>query len=314
MATSNQAKKRKFKLNERTPVLTRYDTPVPEGYIGMYSILRNPLNKAVYLPEEACQDLRQKTFDAILDLCKQYNTPNFAKLFNYNAQVIGEVGLNYFAQRKELAPVVGIMQCFERIKKYDNKNVYISFAINKNLLNQYFDTGVCPVIKWSERETRDAIIFGKKELQLYANKTVKVARAPLFRRFERWCKQKNLTLEKGIMIAVDAAMRKYPVSKGDFLEEYEPITVMDRPLFDEAMRSGKEKKFVEFSSLIVSQAEKIIERWNRDPENQSKKRMDFSTYCNNALSLLNQSMPEKSADPKLFYDDLKSKAKPDKNL
>lgn len=311
---ANKPNQIEYRLNGRRAVLSAKDTYIPKDYIGMYSIFRNPVNKAVYVSEERCQAMRTKTFNAVLDLCKLYNTPNFAKLFNYNAQVIGEVGLNFFAEHDEINPIAGIIQCFEKVFARDSNNIYISFAINKDLLMRYFNTGICPRIKWSEWTTRDTVIFGVKDIKFYADKVIKVPKNQLYRNFQKWCKAKHISETDAIGIAMDLLMKKYKADGVDFtVGEYEPITILDRHLLHEAPRRPDEERTVNFSGLISSQADRIIDRWNRDPDNAIKKSMDFETYCNNALALLNKSMPMKYQDARTFYDDLKKKSKPTKN-
>lgn len=310
MARKSQSEN--FKLNGRNAVLTNKDQYVPTGYIGMYSIFRNPKNIAVYTTEAVCQRMRQKTFNAILSLCKQYNTPNFAKLFNYNAQVIGEVGLNFFSEHDIIHPISSIIECFQATFRNNKWAVYISFGIKKERLLEYFETGVCPKIDLPD--SRDSVIFGSKDIQFFANKVIKVDRSALYRKFEKWCNENRISENDAIMIALDLLMKKFKLNSFNGLEEYEPITILDRHLFHQAFRQEPEEKTIEFSGVISGQAEKIIERWNRDPDNIAKKKMDFETYCNNALALLNKSMPQKYVDGQLYYEDLKSKSSNGKKL
>ena len=293
-----------FKLNGREALLSNKDQWIPHGYIGMYSIFRNPKNQAVYTSEANCHRMRQKTFEAILELCKQYNTPNFAKLFNYNARVIGEVGLNFFAEHDMINPIAGIIECFQATFRNDKFHVYICFGIRKDRLEEYFETGVCPKIVLPEN--RDAVIFGKKDVKFFADKVIKVDRSVLYRKFEKWCRAKNVSENDAIMIALDLLMNKFKINGYDGIGEYEPITILDRHLFHQSGKQEPEERSVTVSGIVSGQADKIIERWNRDPENAAKKKMDFDTYCNNALALLNKSMPQKYTDAQLFYQYMKS--------
>lgn len=298
-----------FKLNGKVPRLTRDDCTCPPDCMGIYSLVRNPINSAVYMTENACQSMRVRTYDAILLLCKQYNTPNFAELFNYNAQVFGEVGLNFFAQDERLAPISGIIQCFTT-QSERKKTLYISFGISKKLLRRYFNTGICPVIKWSPETTKDAVIFGVRDIKFFADKVIKVDRSALYRKYEKWCNARNISEADGVMMAIDLLMKKFPADSQRGLGEYDPITLFDRKLFHDAPRGGPpEKRSVSFSGTILEQSKRIIDRWNRDPENAARVKMDFDTYCNNALALLNRSVPTKYIDPQLFYEYLKKNSK-----
>lgn len=303
-----------YKIKGRKPVLTKNDQYLSREYIGMYSIFRNPINKAVYISESMCQNMRKRTFDAIMSLCKQYNSPNFADLFNYNAQVIGEAGLNFFAEHDKIAPIASIIQCFQKRFTNDKYSVYISFGIKKELLKEYFDTGICPKIEWPSYMTRDAVIFGTEDIKFFADKIIKIPKNQLYHKFLTWCRKRNISESDALTIALSLLMKKYKINSTKDFGEYEPITVLDRNLFSDAAMENAEERVVYFSGVVLSQANKIIARYNRDPDNVEKKKMDFKTYCNNAVALLNKSMPDKYTNPKIFYEYLKKKSKYNKNF
>lgn len=303
-----------YKIKGRKPVLTKNDQYLSREYIGMYSVFRNPLNKAVYISEPMCQNMRKRTFDAIMFLCKQYNSPNFADLFNYNAQVIGEAGLNFFAEHDKIAPISGIIQCFQKIFPSDKYSIYISFGIKKELLKEYFDTGICPKIEWPSYMTRDAVIFGTEDIKFFADKIIKIPKNQLYQKFLTWCRKRNISESDALTIALSLLMKKYKINSTKDFGEYEPITVLDRNLFSDTSMVNAEERAVYFSGVVLSQADKIIARYNRDPDNVEKKKMDFKTYCNNAVALLNKSMPDKYTNPKIFYEYLKKKSKDNKNF
>lgn len=307
MSTDYEFTPPKRPTNYVYPSLSARDEYIPKTHIGMYSIFRNPRNKNVYMSEKHCQAIRQKTFNGVLNLYKKYGSPDFADFFNYNNHVICEIGLNHFANHPKIAPVVSLIECFqcERVINghYDIKKMIISFAINRELLFQYFETGNVPIIE-RKKKSRDLILFGEEQIKVDTVHSVPVERNALYRKFDDWCALQGVDMQEGISMALEALFERYPIDSLKDTAAYDFLTEFDKPLFARPKYNpDKVERRVEFSGTICELSDKIIERYNRDPVNLTKK-IDFNTYVNNALYLLNSNMDLKYQDPELYKEKL----------
>lgn len=57
--------------------LSERDEYVPSSHIGMYSLLRNPKNKGIFMGEKRVEKARNETFDGVFRLYRKYGSPDF---------------------------------------------------------------------------------------------------------------------------------------------------------------------------------------------------------------------------------------------
>lgn len=282
------------------PSLSEQDEYVPSTHIGMYSILRNPKSKSVYMGEIQCQSIRKKTYNSVLEIFRQYNSPDYADLWNYNISVINDCGLNYFITNPKIAPVGDLIECFETEDKIKtgHTRLIISFGINKKLLAEYFkNPSKIPKLKPPGNKSREAVIFGEDTIKIGKEGKFVIERNAIYNRFCHWCKLQGVDKREGALMALQTLFRCYPVNGLNETEYYGMVTELDRQIFTRTHEKGEEEVQITFSKQILGQAQDIIARYNLDPNILTKPRMDFNTYANNALHLLNSNMPMKYQNP-----------------
>lgn len=292
--------------------LSDRDEYVPPTHIGMYSLLRNPKNKGIFMGEKRCRDVREKTFQGVYSLYKKYGSPDFADFYNRNAEVITQIGLNHFSYNQKLAPIADFIECFavsDKIGQY--KQNFAAFGINKQLLASYldsfkngepFDRDFFRTLLFNqpdEKKTRDFIIFGDQKIELSDLKTISLDKNAVYRRFRDWCELQGVEEKDGLIMALESLIDAHPLEEVKKTTDYDIVTEFDIPLFHKPQKQADnvEKKIV-FSGGILALAEKIIARYNRDVNNLSRQ-VSFNTYVNNALHLMNQTMHEQYRDPEL---------------
>lgn len=293
------------------PLLSKKDEFVPDTHIGMYSILRNPKNKNVYLNEQHCQKIRQDTFDNIMKLYHQYGSPDIATLFNTNIDLFTEAGLNEFAHIRNLIPLRNVIElCVKKTGKSEygfTKREIISFGIRKDILEYYFNTRKVPILQRDRSGSRrDFILFGADEIDVGLGQPAKVNRTAQYRKFEHWCDIQGVDKQDGFIMALESLFEKYPLSNLLPTSEYDIITEFDKPILAKRIpqidtENNRIDKQVRFSKFLYQWAEDILARYNRDPEN-ALRQMDINAYINNALNLLNNNMDLKYRNPELQQD------------
>lgn len=297
------------------PSLSEKDEYIPKTHIGMYTLIRNPKNEAIYMGEEQCQNVRKKTFNSVLAIFREYGSPDYADLWNYNISAINDCGLNYFICNPKIAPVGDLIECFEEVVETNkgkarisgNKALYISFGINKALLVQYFKnrdeanksgTEVrIPKLKPPGSKSRESVLFGEETFTRKDGGTIVIPRNALYNRFRHWCKLQGIGEGEGLLMALETLFKCYPVDGLQESEYYNIVTELDRMAFRQRLEKGEEEVTATLSKVIYGKAKEIIARYNIDPDNLSKGQMTFDTYVNNSLYLLNSKMPFKYSDP-----------------
>lgn len=297
------------------PTLSEKDEYIPNTHIGMYSLLRSEKNESIYMGEEQCQNVRKKSFNSVLTIFREYGSPDYADLWNYNIAAINECGLNYFINNSKLAPLGNLIQCFEKEvesskrggKFNGNKILYVSFGIDKKLLIQYFknvedakENGTEVKIPEPPKlipRSREKILFGVETFTRKEGGEIELDRNATYNRFEHWCKLQGVTTTEGLTMAMETLFKCYPVNGLHELKYYNIVTELDRLAFRPRLEKGNEEVNVNLSKVIYGKSKEIIERYNLDPTNLSKGIMTFDTYANNALHLLNSHMPLSYQDP-----------------
>lgn len=296
--------------------LSEKDEFVPSSYIGMYSIFRNPKNKSVYLSEESCQKIRKRTFEKVRLLYEKYGASKFSDFFNYNLDILDKIGVNYFASHPGIAPISKIIECFESNKGTEKHPQYmISFAIEKYNLSKYFERKRIaentntefrnPKLNRYNDKRKDFVLLGNKEFQVYKDKSVKIPLNALYNQFSEWCELQDISEEDGVLMALEELIKAHPLDKLKEITDYDFLTEFDKLLFARPKHELEYvEKTVDVSGGIFALSDMIIERYNRDPQNITKQ-IDFNKYVNNALHLLNNSMPLIYRDPELYVEQQK---------
>lgn len=293
--------------------LSERDEYVPKTHIGMYSLLRNPKNKGIFMGEKRVEKVRQETFQCVYKLYQKYGSPDFADFYNRNAEVITQIGLNHFSNNQRLSPVADLIECFITIAKIDGvgNHIFASFGISKQLLSSYLESMKQgePVdhdflrtflVNYPDNsKSRDFIIFGDDKIDLFDSKTLSLDRNALYRRFEDWCELQGIEKKDGILMALESLIEAYPLDYVKENTDYDILTEFDIPIFHKPQKKAdKVEMRVVFSGGILALAEKIVERYNRDVNNLTKQ-VSFDTYINNAVHLMNQTMPLQYRDPEI---------------
>lgn len=302
------------------PTLSEKDQFVPKSHIGMYDILRNEKNDTVYLGEEQCQNVRRKTYNSVLAIFREYGSPSYADLWNYNISAINDCGLNYFITNPRLVPVGDLIQCFEkeyetnigRGKLQGGKVLYVSFGIHRKKLNEYFQNlieakkngteVVIPKLKKPKLKSREQVLFGQETFTRRDGKTIVIDRNAIYNRFQHWCKLNGIDEKEGLLMAIETLFKCYPVDGLQESKYYNMVTELDRLAFRPRLEKGTEEVTVNLSKVIYGKTQEILARYNLDPDNLSKGNMDIDTYFNNALHLLNSHMPLKYQDPEFVSE------------
>lgn len=298
--------------------LSEKDEYVPASHVGMYSLFRNPDNSSIYMSEINCQIIRHKTYNSTMELFRKYESPNYCAFFNYNADILTRLGKNYFATQNKFSPIAELVECFAKTVTTPNGAfaIAISYGIEKITLKYYLESVKKSTDFWSnppisvikrkklEAQKRDFIIFDEEEMQMDYWNSIHLPRNPLYHQFLDWCKLQGMEPYEGMQMALECLLSTYPAEGLQNITEYDYIGELDVPLYAKPRElSRRIKRTIVFSGKICALADKIIERYNRDPENTAK-RIDFDLYCNNALHLLNQSMDLQYRDPDLYAEEI----------
>lgn len=295
--------------------LSEKDEYVPSTHLGMYSLFRNPENKSVYMSESWCQSIRHKTYTSVMELFKKYKTPSFCTFFNYNTDILTKLGVNYFETHNKFAPIAELVEAFPHQTETNSVPAQaISFGIEKLTLKKYLeslrngtDFWMDPPIsvikrKKLQQEKRDFIMFGEEATQMNYWQRIHMPQNPLYKQFVDWCRLQHLRLAEGMLMAIECLLQARPAEGLKDITEYDYIDELDVPLYAKPRESASRiKREVLLSGKICAIADKIIERYNRDPKNIAK-RIDFNLYCNNALHLLNQNMDLQYRDPTVYEE------------
>lgn len=296
------------------PLLSDKDDFVPETHIGMYRLLTNPKDPAIYMSEAQCQKLRHETFDTVNTLYKKYGSPDFQIFWNYNLEAINELGMNKFGTHSKILPVIGLIECFEKKMKLKSNGHYryiISFGIDKERLKRYFYEvrrakqygGEVPPPKLvlKRNKTRDLVLFGEAKLSAGGGRMI-IDKNAIYNQFSHWCSLNGVTKKTGATMALKYFIENHPIDGIEDLENYDVFTEFDKPIL---AAKKKDKAFdetikVKMDGEVLRKANEIIKLYNRDVANIAKETLTLDGYANNAFHLLNQNMPLKYRDKELY--------------
>ena len=296
------------------PLLSAKDEFVPETHIGMYELLTNPKDPAIFMSEVQCQKLRQDSYEAVHRLYQKYGSPDFCNFWNYNLEEINELGLNKFSTHTKLAPIVGLIECFEKkmpLKSNGRLRYIISFGIEKKRLTEYLRAKKLskrsgaevepPTVKDKYRKkSKDLVIWGEGKLNI-DGRQVTIDRNAVYKQFSHWCELNGVTIKNGSTMAIKYFVEHHPIEGLKDIKAYDVVTEFDKvvlakPKDDEPDANVK----VKLNGKVYELARSIIRLYNRDVENVEKETLTLEKYINNGVHLLNQNMPLKYRAPDLY--------------
>lgn len=295
------------------PLLSNRDEDVPPTHFGIFYLLRNKKDPVLFMSEYQCQKLRKDAFDTVYELYKKYGTPDFANFWNYNIDTFIDVGLNKFCSNARLAPVAGIIECFEKKTKLvtnDKWRYVISFGISKKRLSDFVQSAIRakkagikiapPRIIQKYPKSRDFIFFG--DIGLNTGKNVeRIDRNAVYNQFCDWCRVSGTTHKNAITTALKEFVENHPLDEVGELQDYDVITDLDKIVFAKRRdKAIKEAVRLDIDADVFDLAKQIIWLYNRDVDNLGKPTLDLHTYVTNALHLLNRNMDLKYRDPELY--------------
>lgn len=295
-------------------LLSEYDEFVPNTHIGITALTRNYDNKGAYMGKAALERMRANTFQSVYSLFRQCGSISFAEFFNSNLEDLCDLGLIHFEDNRALSQVVNLIECFETLRKTPPKSYVISFGINRKDLREYLSLqksgATIPerlkhskyyLKKPTERE-KMLQRFGGYWIQSSHNGGFPLCNNAILRRYQAWCKLNGITLEDGLLFAMERTVNEYGEKKPEELEKYDKKTPFDYLLLKHPKKEAECVSIeVQFDGTLFAIANAIIDRMNRDPRNLLHP-IDFQLYINNALLALNKKMPLKYRDPNLYLE------------
>ena len=317
----------KFYLSER-------DQDVPESYIPLTDFF---LNSDYALPgyskEEwaigfkALDEMRKKTFRNAKRIFFKTGAKSFSSFWNGNIDALNESKTNEFCKLSSFIYLSGFMIAFEVIKKSQpnqKNNRYISFGISKSNYNIYKYTLELAIKRGEtvtkfnlsdphKRRSNDLYMLPKMTFGFDGEKrkdqyTVTVDKIDLYHQFEFWCKINGYTKKQGIYKAIQELLKQYPLEKNEnenqnvFNDEFSSLTYVIN-----SRDSGRQNTSISIPAPIYDDANKIIRRFNNDPQNATKNKLNFSMYVAQAVAAFNKRVPLRYSDPVAYQQYLEIK-------
>lgn len=294
--------------------LSERDETAIGGYVPLTKFLTQE-QYGINITENECKRIREKSFENVKKIYHKYGSPHFATLWNYNIVSINQNGLNEMLRIVKLRPFANVIRCFQREElvqmggEFRRYNL-VSFGIKRQTIEQYRVNKeraermgckyVLPVMGQLTGMTKEKSIFGEATIKIENDRKVKIARNALYNQFTHWCALEGVSEEQGLQMALKQLLKDYPSKELGSVEAYKVCTDIDRRIFTKETTDVRVEERVIFSDMIREKAEEIIYYYNADPNNSDKPKLDFDTYMNNALHLMNSQMPAKYSDRELY--------------
>lgn len=321
-------------MRKRYPVfLSKDDSVVPDNFIGIHSIFSEEKYALPgYSAEEWClggkalDEMRVKTYKETKKRFDLSGANSFAAYWNCNLDSINDLGINEFSKLSCFSELCTAMMCFEKTiqnKHNTNKRKYVGFGIRKKIYENYYksikesiETGNIPkkVDLFDPKKKRRSELSIVQKTTLYFDSdnpnrkyAIEVGKNELYLMFEQWCKLSGETKKDALYKAMRLLMEQNPI-KG--LEDSKLFARNIDVEKNEIIVNSKCKQSsvkVNMSGELYEQILGIIKRYNLDPENASKSKLNISSYATQAFSLFNKKIPLKYSDPVAFKEYLKLK-------
>lgn len=308
--------------------LSNKDEDVPSDYVGIYEIFSNPqYTLPGYSPDEwmlgfkRLDTMRVNTFRNVKKRYLEDKANGFAAYWNSNLDAINGMRLNEFHELSAFTDLASIMICFEVVRvnrKAGSKSKWVSFGVRKDQYKKYSDglrnalnSGeMVKPIKLSDRKKRKRGTLKFAAFYIDSNKPgikrqVMIPKNEVYDRFVQWCEAKGMTKRDGFYKAMICLMDSEPVAS-----DSAPMQTSDLKYFKEHMavtpddKNPREYRF-RMRSDVMDYADEIIYRFNNDPDNIGRRKLDRNLYVAQAVLAYNQKMPLKYSDPVGYEEYLK---------
>lgn len=298
----------KKNLHNQFIKLTEYDEYTPKEYIGTYVLFSNEKNGGIYVKTQLLKSIREKTFQEAYRLYSLYKPPSFVDFFNYNIDYLSELGYNHFMRIDKFSPIANLIECFSNM---ENGYSYISFGVSRSKIKEYLylkkqGKDIPKSLTHSELYNRGdsdkyryKVTFGYETFVTSKLEQIDIVDSAVYKRFKEWCSINEISVENAILMGMDLIMESFPSKQLKELEEYDLYSDFDKLLLDDTIRKEDVDCSVKVNGTLFSISDKIIKRMNRDPKNIYNQ-IDFNTYLNNALYLLNRNVDLKYRNIDLY--------------
>lgn len=307
-------------------IMSKKDEYVPKGYIPIYSLFfESKYRLPQYTEEEWClspkklYELRHKTFVEVNKRRELANAISFADYWNGNLDNINSLGLNEFDKLFVFSELSKVMICFEKtlVSSMNNKRKEISWGINEELYREYYraqlnalKTGEKPqkVNLYDKHKNRKNNLFKvlKTEVVIGDSKNkIKLEKNALFEQFQVWCSSQGITLTQGCCIAIENLLKDYPISQVKNREVYARKTELDymEVVVTDVDDTQEFKTFnLKIPKELYMQTSQIVKRFNFDPDNITKPKLNIHNYISQAIVRQNKSISKKYSDPEAYKE------------
>lgn len=308
--------------------LSNKDEDVPPDYIGIYEIFSNPqYTLPGYSPDEwmlgfkRLDSMRVNTFRNAKKRYLEDKANGFAAYWNSNLDAINSMRLNEFHELSAFTDLASIMICFEVVRvnqRAGSKSRWVSFGVRKDQYKKYSDSlrnalksgETMNPVKLSDRRKRSRGTLKFAAFYIDSSKPgikrqVMIPKNEVYDKFVQWCEAKGMTKRDGFYKAMICLMDSEPVAS-----DSTPKQMSDLKYFKEHMTvvpDDKEPREYRFRMRrdVVDYADEIIHRFNNDPDNIGRRKLDRNLYVAQAVLAYNQKMPLKYSDPVGYEEYLK---------
>ena len=310
--------------------LSNKDEDVPSDYIGIYEIFSNPeyalpgySGDEWVLGFKRLDSMRVNTFRNIKKRYVEDKANGFAAYWNSNLDAINAMRLNEFYGLSAFSDLASIMICFETVRvnrKAGSKSKWVSFGIRRDQYEKYCEAvrnalnsgETMKPIKLSDRKKRKRgalkfAAFYMDSTKPGIKRQVLVPKNEVYDRFVQWCNEKGISKRDAFYKAMICLMDSEPINAVPTSSKQ----VSDIQYFKDHMMSvtpddktPREYRF-RMRRDVIDYADEIIYRFNNDPDNIGRRKLDRNLYVAQAVLAYNQKMPLKYSDPVGYEEYLK---------
>ena len=309
--------------------LSSKDEDVPGDYVGVYEIFSNPeyalpgySSDEWVLGFKRLDSMRVNTFRNVKKRYLEDKANGFAAYWNSNLDAINAMRLNEFHELSAFSDLSSIMICFETIRensKAGTKSRWVSFGVRKDQYKKYSDSlrnalnsgEMMKPVKLSDRKKRKRGTLKFAAFYMDSSKPgikrqVLIPKNEVYDRFVQWCGVKGISKRDAFYKAMVVLMDSDPVN----IESAQARTCSDLKYFKDHMsvlpddKTHREYRFT-MRRDVVDYADEIIHRFNNDPENLGRKKLDRNLYVAQAIMSYNKRVPLKYSDPVAYEEYIK---------
>lgn len=309
--------------------LSNKDEEIPSEYVGIYEIFSDPAyTMPGYSPDEwllgfkRLDSMRVNTFRNVKKRYLEDKANGFAAYWNSNLDAINAMRLNEFHELSAFSDLASIMICFETVRenpKSGAKSKWVSFGVRRDQYEKYSQAvrdalksgQMLKPIKLSDRKKRARGTLKFAAFYMDSSKPgikrqVLIPKNEVYDRFVQWCGVKGISKRDAFYKAMVSLMDSDPVN----IESAQARNCSDLKYFKDHMsvlpddKTHREYRFT-MRRDIVDYADEIIHRFNNDPENLGRKKLDRNLYVAQAIMSYNKRVPLKYSDPVAYEEYIK---------